>query len=49
MQGERGREEERGNPRGEGDQRKGGQRWDVRIYMVRRLDEFKKSKKTLDI
>ncbi len=30
VQGERGREEERGNPKGEGDQRKGGQRWDVR-------------------
>jgi hypothetical protein len=49
VQGERGREEERGNPRGEGDQRKGRQQWDVLIYMVRRLAEFKKSKKTLNI
>jgi len=30
VQGERGREEKRGDPKGEGDQRKGGQRWDVR-------------------
>ncbi len=30
VQGERGREEERGDPKGEGDQRKGGQQWDVR-------------------
>ena len=30
VQGERGREEERGDPKGEGDQRKGGQQLDVR-------------------
>jgi len=30
VQGERGREEERGDPKGAGDQRKGGQQLDVR-------------------